>query len=93
VFDAIEFDGTEGSYGHDHISHCLDAVREAIMCMSDISVTNWARNEKANKALGHGDIVHSCRNFDRMRDWAYENRGVVDFNNEIYVQDAVVVTD
>jgi hypothetical protein len=87
ILDASHFDPLKGSYGRDHISHCLDAVREAVMCASDISVITWKWNNKAQKALGHGDILHSCRSFEPIQDWATENRGIVDFKAEVYLQD------
>ncbi|KAK7943557.1 uncharacterized protein PG986_012670 [Apiospora aurea] len=73
VLDSSHFDPAEGSYGRDHISHCLDALREAIMCASDISVITWKWNHKAQRALGHGDIVHTCRNFESIHDWSTKN--------------------
>ncbi|KAK5996325.1 hypothetical protein PT974_03080 [Cladobotryum mycophilum] len=91
VFEAFEFDDIEGSYGRRHISHCLDTLREAIMCASDISVINWQWNSEANKALGHGDVVHSCRSFDRIREWAVDKMAVVDFNDEVQITDDPVV--
>jgi Mycotoxin biosynthesis protein UstYa len=87
ILDASHFDPVEGSYGRDHISHCLDAVREAVMCASDISVITWKWNKKAQKALGHGDIIHSCRSFENIQDWAIQNRAIVDFQAEVYVED------
>lgn len=80
-----DFDDVRGSYGRDHISHCLDAIREAIMCASDISVITWQWNDRAQKALGHGDILHTCRSFEKITEWAIANKGVVDFNAEVFV--------
>ncbi|KAK7992604.1 hypothetical protein PG988_001398 [Apiospora saccharicola] len=87
VFDPSDFDPVEGSYGRDHISHCLDALREAIMCASDISVITWKWNNKAQRALGHGDIVHSCRNFEKIHDWSSDHRAAVEFEAGVYVED------
>lgn len=87
VYNASDFDPRMGSYGKDHISHCLDALREAVMCTSDISVITWKWNDKANKALGHGDILHSCRSFDAIRNWSMENRATVEFDAEVYLED------
>lgn len=87
ILDPSDFDPVEGSYGRDHISHCLDALREAIMCASDVSVITWKWNNKAQRALGHGDVVHSCRNFEKIRDWSIEHRAVVDFRADVHTED------
>ncbi|KAG8408219.1 hypothetical protein J3459_018083 [Metarhizium acridum] len=91
VLSPEEFDDVQGSYGRDHISHCLDAVREAIMCASDVSVITWQWNDQAKKALGHGDVLHTCRSFEKIQEWAAENQAVVDFNAEIFVKGDPVV--
>jgi hypothetical protein len=93
VLDASEFDATEGSYGRDHINHCVDAVREAIMCASDISVITWAWNDRAQKALGHGDIVHSCRNFNSIRNWSARHAAVIGFDGDVFVEDDLLVPE
>jgi hypothetical protein len=65
-----------GPDGHDmllegsHISHCIDSIRQSLMCSSDISLIVWRWNETAQRMKVHGDIAHSCRNFDAIRQWA-----------------------
>ncbi|KID84028.1 hypothetical protein MGU_08681 [Metarhizium guizhouense ARSEF 977] len=91
VLSPEEFDDVQGSYGRDHISHCLDAVREAIMCASDISVITWQWNDQAKKALGHGDVLHTCRSFEKIKEWAAENQALVDFKADVFVTGDPVV--
>ncbi|KJK74826.1 hypothetical protein H634G_09870 [Metarhizium anisopliae BRIP 53293] len=91
VLSLEEFDDVQGSYGRDHISHCLDAVREAIMCASDISVITWQWNDQAKKALGHGDVLHTCRSFEKIKEWAADNQALVDFNADVFVKGDPVV--
>ena len=93
ILNASDFDPTEGSYGRDHISHCLDALREEIMCASDISVITWAWNEKAQRSLGHGDIVHSCRSFESIRDWSAEHRARLEFDNNVFIESDLTVPE
>lgn len=85
LFAVGEFD-IDGDHGAKHVSHCLDALREAVMCASDIGVIVWQWNEKAQKALGHGDIVHQCRDFERIWEWSKDHRATVDFNASFYVE-------
>ncbi len=93
ILDPIDFDPVDGSYGRDHLSHCLDAVREAVMCASDISVITWKWNTKAQKSLGHGDIVHSCRSFEDIRDWSAAHRATLKFDNTVFVENDLVVPE
>ena len=53
-----------------HRDHCLDYIRQAIMCHGD------ATFETINE---HGVLdgmggTHQCRDFDLMFSWAYEHR-------------------
>ena len=61
-----------------HMNHCIHALRESVMCHSDISTNVWIRD-------GAGDgtsasikpsqrTLHSCRNFRRVKDWAETKR-------------------
>ncbi|KAG6816778.1 hypothetical protein H0H87_003041 [Tephrocybe sp. NHM501043] len=63
-----------------HIKHCLGSLRQSIQCSSDISTIVWRKHEGEREAPQF-DIVHSCRNFEKIQAWAGENRG------SIFVQD------
>ncbi|UNI22937.1 hypothetical protein JDV02_008781 [Purpureocillium takamizusanense] len=93
VFNLSDFDPLEGSYGRDHLSHCLDALREAVMCASDISVITWKWNSKAQKSLGHGDIVHSCRSFEDIRDWSARHKATLKFDNTVFVENDLMIPE
>jgi len=55
-----------------HVDHCIDQIRQSIMCQSDLT-PNWLRWEPAfGTHLAARDIVHSCRNFEAVQDWARE---------------------
>lgn len=61
------------------------------MCASDISVITWQWNDRAKKALGHGDVLHTCRSFEKIKEWAAENQALVDFNADVFVKGDPVV--
>ncbi|THH00335.1 hypothetical protein EW026_g2166 [Hermanssonia centrifuga] len=54
----------------EHISHCIDNIRQALMCASDITPIVWQWSEQKKKAEFRGSVVHSCRSFDRVVEWA-----------------------
>ena len=66
-------DGLLGPY---HIKHCINQIRQAIMCYGDITPYVWQWNETYNTNQNLINTPHTCRNFDKIRDWARpENHG------------------
>ncbi|KAK6221088.1 hypothetical protein LQW54_001661 [Pestalotiopsis sp. IQ-011] len=56
-----------------HLDHCVDQIRQVIMCASDVS-TNWlCWDEEWQSNMPPGFTYHSCRNFDAVVDWAREH--------------------
>ncbi|KAK4444363.1 hypothetical protein QBC34DRAFT_475069 [Podospora aff. communis PSN243] len=52
-----------------HRGHCIDQIRQYIMCAGDMTAygTRWFENPGRNYA--DSDVVHTCRNFDKLRGW------------------------
>jgi hypothetical protein len=70
-----------------HLHHCIDSIRQSLMCMSDISVIVWQWDTRDLKAKPVGNIAHTCRNFDAIREWAFDRRLVEDFDGQTFVGD------
>ncbi|TEA14916.1 Cyclochlorotine biosynthesis protein O [Colletotrichum sidae] len=51
-----------------HLEHCIDALRQAVMCSADVTPHPWVWKDGQNREVA--DVMHSCRNFDAIRDWA-----------------------
>ena len=49
-----------------HIDHCIDSLRQAIQCASDISpyVFQWSEEDRGVRAFA--DVAHTCRDFDAV---------------------------
>jgi hypothetical protein len=60
--------------GTSHSDHCIDYLRQSIMCSADVGVIVWQWNVAAAQAKPAANIVHTCRNFEAIRAWAYERR-------------------
>ncbi|KAF7430918.1 hypothetical protein PC9H_006633 [Pleurotus ostreatus] len=59
----------------EHVSHCIDMIRQSLMCSADISVISWYMPEASSpehtpKPLPRFDQTRMCRDFDGLRDWA-----------------------
>ncbi|KAK8068721.1 hypothetical protein PG994_005337 [Apiospora phragmitis] len=63
-----------------HLSHCIDHLRQAIQCHSDISPVVWQWSEAAQDNKIYGTTVRTCRNFAAVRAWATEH----DYSKIIY---------
>ncbi|KAL1958761.1 hypothetical protein VTO42DRAFT_3880 [Malbranchea cinnamomea] len=69
-----------------HIDHCIDSIRQSLMCSSDISTIPWTWDEEDQEAKAVGATIHTCRDFDRISEWAREHR-IGPFNTKIHVTD------
>ncbi|KAJ7118636.1 hypothetical protein C8R43DRAFT_901286, partial [Mycena crocata] len=60
----------------EHLSHCLDTLRQAVQCASDIVPLTWVwkTNLSPPRVQMNTVAVHSCRSFARVRDWALPRR-------------------
>jgi hypothetical protein len=63
-----------------HLDHCSESLRQSLMCSSDVSTIHWVWSDKPHRWQADDRVVHTCRNFEAIRDWAFERTaGVVDF--------------
>ncbi|KAI1248134.1 hypothetical protein MGN70_010383 [Eutypa lata] len=53
----------------DHLMHCVEMLRNAIMCSGDVSVItyNWKKGHAAPKASFKS--MHSCQKWDKIEEW------------------------
>ncbi|KAL1745427.1 hypothetical protein HDZ31DRAFT_63175 [Schizophyllum fasciatum] len=57
---------------YEHLSHCVDSIRQSLMCSSDVSVNVWQWSEHYEAVAGRVNVAHSCRNFNKIKDWVRE---------------------
>lgn len=74
LFEALEANITEP---HSHTLHCLDYLRESILCTSDSTLEPFkpkfdsAADRKGVDGYG---TPHQCRDFGKLRNWAEKFR-------------------
>lgn len=57
---------------HKHVDHCIDQIRQSIMCQSDLT-PNWLTWSDAFQSnMAARDMMHTCRSFDKVQQWARE---------------------
>ncbi|KAK7691291.1 hypothetical protein QCA50_004685 [Cerrena zonata] len=68
----------------EHIDHCVDNIRQALMCSADISSIVWQWSDAQSTAVPRMDTVHSCKNFDKVVEWAKAHK-IEEFNQTIHI--------
>lgn len=60
-----------------------------IRCSADISVNVWQWSIKYSGVVGYSTQAHSCRNFNKLRDWARERRIHKWIDTEFFIEDGL----
>jgi hypothetical protein len=68
--------------GHRHINHCIDTIRQSLMCAADISVYTWEWDEERQTTVNKVKNPHVCRNFDKIKEWATVNTKRIYFDGD-----------
>lgn len=62
--------------GAGHEYHCIDYIRQSIMCAADTTLDFAAPDTETGERRGFSgaNSTHVCRDWDFFVDWAVENR-------------------
>ncbi|PTB48341.1 hypothetical protein M431DRAFT_100297 [Trichoderma harzianum CBS 226.95] len=87
-YEAFEENRVKNSINPWHIGHCLESLRQSIMCHADITPAVWhwdysVANPVRNKPWL--TVLHTCRDFDRIRDWAKKRKIRWDFDDNVEI--------
>ncbi|POR37564.1 Uncharacterized protein TPAR_02205 [Tolypocladium paradoxum] len=61
-----------------HSNHCIESIRQSVMCHSDTSTVAYRWSDTAKVLRPRLDSVHMCRNFTKIREWAFARHVDVD---------------
>lgn len=62
------FTESSGPEMKNHVGHCLNHLRQSIQCHSDLTPMQWER--VGNKLILSTKTPHTCRDFDKIHQWA-----------------------
>ncbi|KAJ6115581.1 hypothetical protein N7523_005998 [Penicillium sp. IBT 18751x] len=62
----------KGLNGIIHLDHCINIIRQSLQCFSDVTPYVFQWSEEAQAVHAYANVVHTCRNFDGVREWALE---------------------
>ncbi|KAH8814556.1 hypothetical protein DL96DRAFT_1752818 [Flagelloscypha sp. PMI_526] len=57
-----------------HMSHCIDHIRNSLMCTPDLGVIVWQWDEEKQLTFSQDTTAHECVNYDKILEWADERR-------------------
>lgn len=52
-----------------HSDHCIEMLRQAAMCHSDVTPVVYQYSEKTGKSTGRTGVLHQCKNFSKLQHW------------------------
>ena len=70
------------------LDHCVEIIRQALTCFSDISALNYQWIDSKKRLMPKRHSVHMCRNFEKIQDWAL-SRLVDGISTRGHVEDGV----
>ncbi|KAF9219419.1 hypothetical protein BS17DRAFT_789232 [Gyrodon lividus] len=77
----------EGHEGFDHTGHCIDSLRESLMCSADITPIVWAWDERRKRTAPRLDVVHVCRDYEKIQEWADGHLIQSSFDRKVHLED------
>ncbi|RDW91741.1 hypothetical protein BP5796_02906 [Coleophoma crateriformis] len=57
-----------------HLDHCVDYVRQALQCQSDLTPLTYLKYSQRNTSIPVFGTSHTCRDFSKVHEWAIERR-------------------
>lgn len=69
-----------------HIDHCIDSIRQTLMCSSDITPIPYVWFPQHQQNLPVTSVARTCRDFEALREWARERQSLL-FNTSLHVDD------
>lgn len=68
-----------------HVDHCVDQIRQYLMCHADTTPLVWQWSERNKKYLTYMGMKHTCRDWDRFYEWAERHQSQWDYDRSRYV--------
>ncbi|KAF7168197.1 hypothetical protein CNMCM5623_001267 [Aspergillus felis] len=87
VLWGVDMHHTNDEEAMHHLDHCIEMIRQSLMCSADITVDVWAWNEEKQMVTVRADNMHTCRDFEAIRQWALE-REAGEFDRTINLVDS-----
>ena len=87
LYGDVDWTNKDDLRGIEHLDHCIDIIRQQLMCKADVTPLTWVRDPVDGKAKEVAQVIHTCNNFQSVRDWVMEHKLRVKFDAETVVKD------
>lgn len=77
----------------DHTDHCINSLRETIMCHADTVPVVWQWSDKVQAATPRFDVAHTCKDYRKIHSWAQKMRSTIHFDGKVHIVDDLVFPD
>ena len=67
-----------------HIAHCIDAIRQSLMCAADITPYTWTWEPAIGTYRNQVKNPHTCRNWEVLHEWVRENTKFEQFDFDFH---------
>ncbi|KAK8915307.1 hypothetical protein VCV18_010853 [Metarhizium anisopliae] len=67
--DLVAMDRSDLDTHIDLIDHCIDSLRQSLMCAGDMTLIKTFWIEKRHRMMADFDNIHMCRDFDALKRW------------------------
>lgn len=91
VFNVDFTSGTEKANAHlEHLEHCYDQLRQSLMCHADIATIYFEWIPEKEAITGNPATTHTCKNYDKVIEWARAHTLKGSMDTSIHVEGAPV---
>ncbi|KAF7981257.1 hypothetical protein HWV62_34137 [Athelia sp. TMB] len=71
----------------DHFDHCVGSIRQSLMCNADVTAIPWRWDTRYNVSTPDFDVLHTCKNWERLREWTTANKAKLEIDINHHVVD------
>jgi hypothetical protein len=72
-----------------HLDHCIEMLRQDIMCRGDVTMLTYDWAEGVEDPLPNFNVLHQCRNFEKILNWVDEHRVIVLKSDMVRLEDTI----
>lgn len=81
----VDSDRTLPEVPFHHLAHCINSIRESLMCSVDITPNILYFDERVNKTVPAFDVFHECGDFNAIREWGLSHHLAGGFDASVHV--------
>ncbi|KAK0127739.1 hypothetical protein ONS96_007253 [Cadophora gregata f. sp. sojae] len=87
LYGEVDMSNNDDSLGIEHLDHCVDHIRQSIMCSSDVAPLTFARRSMDEKPKAVAEVLHGCRDFSAVQRWALQRQISLEVDFDTVVTD------